>query len=96
MVWRQVRAKIFARRGEHAEAERLAREAVAIGEQTGILDPKADMYADVAEVFLLTGKPDEAAAALAEAHECYERKGNVVSAQRARARLTELRDSASR
>jgi hypothetical protein len=54
------------------------------------------MYADVAEVFHLTGKPDEAAAALAKAHECYERKGNVVSAQRARARLTELRDSASR
>jgi tetratricopeptide (TPR) repeat protein len=96
MVWRQVRAKILARRGEHAEAERLAREAVAIGEKTGILDPKADMYADVAEVFLLTGKPDEAAAALAQAHECYERKGNVVSAQRVQGRLAELHDSASR
>ena len=33
MLWRQVRAKVLARRGELAEAERLAREAVAIGEE---------------------------------------------------------------
>jgi len=29
-VWRQVKAKVLARRGEHAEAERIAREAVAV------------------------------------------------------------------
>ncbi|MDQ5821521.1 MAG: AAA family ATPase, partial [Actinomycetota bacterium] len=34
MLWRQVRAKVLARRGQHAEAESLAREAVAIGEDT--------------------------------------------------------------
>ena len=33
MLWRQVRAKVLARRGEHAEAEQLAREAVAIGDE---------------------------------------------------------------
>ena len=32
----RVRAKVLARRGEHAEAERLAREAVAIGEATDL------------------------------------------------------------
>ena len=32
MLWRQAEGKVLARRGEHAEAERLAREAVAIGE----------------------------------------------------------------
>ena len=38
MLWRQARAKVLARRGEHAEAERLAREAVAIGEKTDMLN----------------------------------------------------------
>ena len=56
MLWRQVRAKVLARRGEHAEAERLAREAVAIGEETDMLDAQGDAYADLAEVLLLGGK----------------------------------------
>ena len=64
MLWRQVRAKVLARRGEHAEAERLAREAVAIGEGTDALNWQGDAYADLAEVLLLGGKADEAAAAL--------------------------------
>ena len=38
MLWRHVKAKVLARRGEHAEAERLAREAVAIGDETDQLD----------------------------------------------------------
>src|SRR5439155_25641773 len=32
MIWRQVRGRVLGRSGEYAEAERLAREAVAIGE----------------------------------------------------------------
>jgi hypothetical protein len=47
-------------------------------------------------VFLLGGKPHEATVALAEAIERYERKGDLVSAQRARTRLVELRDAATR
>ncbi len=54
------------------------------------------LHADVAEVLLLTGKPYEAATALEQAHERYERKGNVVSTQRAQARLVELRAAAPR
>jgi thioredoxin-like negative regulator of GroEL len=92
MSCRQVRAKVLARRGEHAEAERLAREAVAMGEGTDHLDAQGDANADLAEVFLLAGKPDEASAALEQALEHYERKGNLVSAQRVRERLAELRD----
>jgi hypothetical protein len=38
----------------------------------------------------LACKPTEAASALAQAVELYERKGNVVSAEAARARLAEL------
>ena len=96
MLWRQVRAKVLARRGEHAEAERLAREAVAIGEETDLLDAQGDAHADLAEVLSLAGKPDEAAAALEQALERYERKGNLVSTQRAQTRLAELQDAAPR
>ena len=90
MLWRQVRAKVLARRGEHADAERLAREAVAIGEET-----EHPRRARRRERRPRRGAParrraDEAAAALEQALERYERKGNVVSAQRARARLAEL------
>ena len=75
MLWRQVRAKVLARRGEHAEAERLAREAVAIGEETDLLDAQGDAYADLAEVLLLTDKPDEAAAALEQALDALRAQG---------------------
>ena len=95
MLWRQVKAKVLARGGEHAEAERLAREAVAIGEETD-MHAQGDTYADLAEVLLLAGKADEAAAALEQALERYERKGNLVSTQRTQARLAELQDAAPR
>ena len=96
MLWRQVKAKVHARRGEHAEAERLAREAVAICDGTEMLNAQGDVYADLGEVLVLAGKPDEAAAALEQAFERYERKGNIVSAERVQARLEELREAASR
>jgi class 3 adenylate cyclase/tetratricopeptide (TPR) repeat protein len=96
MLWRQVRAKVLALRGEHADAERLAREAVAIGEETDLLNGQGDANADLAEVLLLTGKPNEAAAALEQALARYERKGNLVSTQRAQTRLAELRAGAPR
>jgi class 3 adenylate cyclase/tetratricopeptide (TPR) repeat protein len=94
MLWRQVRAKVLARRGEHPEAERLAREAVAIGEGTDMLDAQGDTHADLGEVLLLAGQEDEAAAALQQALARYERKGNLVMAGRARVRLEELPDTA--
>ncbi len=96
MFLRQVRAKVLARRGEHAEAQRLAREAVAFIDATDSLDEQGDAHADLADVLLLAGKPDQAAAALAQALERYERKENRVSAQRARTRLAEIHDTALR
>jgi len=96
MLWRQVKAKVLAHRGEHAEAERLVREAAAICDDTDILEAQGDVYADLAEVLMLTGKPTEAALALEQALDRYERKGNVVSTQRAQARLVELRAAAPR
>jgi class 3 adenylate cyclase/tetratricopeptide (TPR) repeat protein len=96
MLWRQVKSKVLARRGEHAEAERLAREAVALCDETDMLDAQGDVYADLAEVLIHTGKPAEAASALEQALERYERKENRVSAQRAQTRLEELHEAASR
>jgi class 3 adenylate cyclase len=96
MLWRQVKAKVLARQGETAEAERLARKAVAIGEDTDHLNAQGDTYADLAEVLLLAGKTGEAVAALEQALERYERKGNRVSTQRAQTRLAELQDAAPR
>jgi len=87
---------VLARRGEHADAERLAREAVAICDETDMLDAQGDVYADLAEVLSLADKTDEAAAALEQALERYQRKGNRVSTQKAQTRLAELQDAAPR
>jgi tetratricopeptide (TPR) repeat protein len=91
MLWRQVQARILAHHGEHAEAERLAREAVAIGAQTDALNFQGDALCDLAEVLALAGQPKAAAEALEQALTLYEQKENVVMAERAGTRLTELR-----
>jgi hypothetical protein len=67
MRWRQVKANVLARRGAHAEAQRFAREAVVIGEESDYLNGQGNANADLAEVLLLSGKPGEAAAALEQA-----------------------------
>jgi tetratricopeptide (TPR) repeat protein len=94
MLWRRIKAKVCARRGEHAEAERLAREAVVICDGTEMLDAQGDVYADLGEVLLLAGRGDEAAPALEQALARYERKGNVVMAARTRERFLALGEDA--
>ncbi len=47
----------------------------------------AKALADLAEVLELAGRREEAAAALEQALELYERKGNLVMAERTRERL---------
>jgi class 3 adenylate cyclase len=93
VIWRQVRAKVLARRGNHSEGERLAREAVGISEKTDLLNDQASVYADLAEVLALAGRREDAAEALEQALERYERKENLVMAERMRERLSELRGS---
>jgi class 3 adenylate cyclase/tetratricopeptide (TPR) repeat protein len=96
MLWRQARAKVLARRGDYAQAESLAREAVTIGETTEALNDQADTYADLAEVLSLAGRHPEAAAALEEALTRYEQKGNIVMLTRTRGRLAAVRSEAQR
>jgi tetratricopeptide (TPR) repeat protein len=88
--WRRVRAKLLARRGGVEEAERLARQATALAAGTDFLDGRAQAVADLAEVLRLAGRREEAAAEVEKALALYERKGNLVMAERARARLAKL------
>jgi hypothetical protein len=51
---------------------------------------------DVADVFSLAGKLDQAALTIEEARRLYEEKGCLVSAATARARLADLSEEAPR
>jgi hypothetical protein len=81
---RSVEAKLLARRKSFAEAERVAREAVALAERTDALNNRAKVLLDFAEVLRLGGKSVEATEAIELALEQFERKGNIVAADRAR------------
>jgi DNA-binding SARP family transcriptional activator len=85
--WRSVAAKLAARSGEPALAERLAREAVEIADRTDALNHRAKICLDLAEVLRTAGRDAEASNAVERALALYEQKGNVVGAQRARAFL---------
>jgi tetratricopeptide (TPR) repeat protein len=88
MLWRQVRGKVLARRDELDEAEGLARAAVALAEETEMLNAHADALIDLTEVLALAGQ--DASAELNRALALYERKGNLVMAERTRSTLAEL------
>jgi class 3 adenylate cyclase/tetratricopeptide (TPR) repeat protein len=81
MLIRQVRAKILVRRGEHAEAQRLARDA---------LEVKANSYRDLAIVLAAADGRDEALEALGEARSLYEQKGHTAGVARIEELLSEV------
>ena len=81
VLWRSVRAKILARRGELEQAEELGREVVELADNTDFPDLKASTSLDLAEVLDAAGKTDEAMELVDRARQVYERKGNVVAAQ---------------
>jgi class 3 adenylate cyclase/tetratricopeptide (TPR) repeat protein len=90
VAWRQAQALVCSARGQHADAEWLAREAVDWAERTDNLGSHADTHNDLAEVLEAAGRRDEAIAAWQEALERYERKGIVPLARRVRERLEAL------
>jgi class 3 adenylate cyclase len=81
---RQVQARILSARGNHAEAEALAREAVAIVGTTDYLVVRADALMHLAQVLHAAGKGDEAMATAREAVDLYDRKGATFPAERTR------------
>jgi class 3 adenylate cyclase len=87
VAWRQVRARVLARRGQTRRALELAHEAVEVAMTTDHLNLQGDALVDLALVQAAAGSA-EPEAALAAALEIYEAKGNIVRGREARRRLT--------
>jgi tetratricopeptide (TPR) repeat protein len=81
-------ARIFADRGQHREAEELARSAVALAAQTDLLNRHADTLLDLAHVLAAAGRIPEAYAAATRALDLYKRKSNLPGAREALRYLT--------
>jgi tetratricopeptide (TPR) repeat protein len=90
VIARAVKAKLLAAQGDYDAADRLAREAVGLSEDTDDLVMRAYVLMALAEVLSLGGRDADAIPVLRQAVEVSERKGNVVTAQEARARLAGL------
>jgi class 3 adenylate cyclase/tetratricopeptide (TPR) repeat protein len=91
ICWREALALVSAFRGDLAEGERLARDAVAMTEGVDYLSQMADAWTDLGSVLELAGRKEEAAEALRQALSLHEDKGNLVSAARTREALDALR-----
>jgi class 3 adenylate cyclase/tetratricopeptide (TPR) repeat protein len=87
-IWRQVRARVLARRGLTRRAIDLAQEAVDVIMTTDHLNEQADAMIDLALVYRAAERPDDAAAAVAAAAEIYGAKGNIVGGREARSLLS--------
>ncbi len=81
----RVLARVYANRGDVAAAEELAREAVEIVDGTDSLNSQAEARFDLAEVLAAAGRTDEAAGALEQALERFERKKNLAMVAQVRA-----------
>jgi class 3 adenylate cyclase len=92
-LWRQVAALVAADRGDHTEAERLAREALTHTHKTDSPKLQADAYCDLAEVLEAAARREEAVAAWHEALDRYEHKGIIPLARRVRDRLNTLQEA---
>ena len=80
--WRAVRARVIAEQ-RAAEAEALAREAVALAEQTDCPNLRGDACLSLATVYRAAGDAEAAARAAETARDHFAGKGNVVMAERA-------------
>jgi tetratricopeptide (TPR) repeat protein len=80
-------AVLKARRGDHEEAQELAKRALTRVEETDAIGMQLDARWSAVEVFELAGQSDEARALLEESIEIAERYGHLVAAERARKRL---------
>jgi len=84
-VLRCVQARLLAHDGDLAGAEREARAAVEGLARIEAPDLRGDCFVTLAEVLATAARADDARAALARAQELFELKGNLVSAEHARA-----------
>jgi tetratricopeptide (TPR) repeat protein len=90
IAWRLTLSKILAASGRTAEAEPVAREAVAIADRTDHVDERGDSRLALATVLRSAGRTGEAAEEARRALAEYEAKGNRVGASWARDLLREF------
>lgn len=81
ITWRTVRAQLLARSGAHAEARRVAEEAVSIAERTDALVDHGDACLTLAVVLKMAGDVAGARAAADQAVALFERKGAAALAE---------------
>ena len=86
---RRVHALVLANRGELEEAERVARESVAIRDAGEFLVGAAESYFALGEVLRLAGRHDDADEAFRGALDRFERKGHLVMVDRVRRVLSD-------
>ena len=86
-LYRLTRARLLVDAGALDEAERVARDALAIVEPTDLLDLRGDVLLELATVLRSGGRADEARDCIQTGITLYEAKGNVVAVERARAQL---------
>jgi tetratricopeptide (TPR) repeat protein len=89
-LWRQTQALVHSARGQHGEAEQLARGAVTLSLRSDSPLNQGLALTDLAEVLESAGRGEEAATVLREALACYERKPIIPLARRTRERLAAL------
>ena len=85
-----VRARVLAGRGEHAAARASATDAVALSKASDDPSLRGDALVYLAHVLERAGRAEDAAKSLHEAVALFERKGNAISAARARATIERL------
>jgi len=86
----RTRSKLAALEGDAAAAEVFARQAVERAEQDDDLNARARALVTLADALALGERTDEASAVLRDALSLYERKGNVVAAERVRRQIEAL------
>jgi class 3 adenylate cyclase/tetratricopeptide (TPR) repeat protein len=91
LMWRLTLSRVRAGRGDLQEAERLAREAIDLTHGSDYLHRTSSAWEDLAHVLELSGRKEEAVAALQKALALQEAKGIVVAAARTREALSDLR-----
>jgi class 3 adenylate cyclase/tetratricopeptide (TPR) repeat protein len=94
VLWRGARAKVLARRGADTEAERIAREGLALAAKTDFSWLHGNALVALGAVFHAAANDGEARTALEEALGRYEAKGDVVSSRQTRELLAELKPAA--
>jgi len=89
-LWRQAQALVYSAREEHADAVRLAEQAIHWWSRSDSPLRRGEAQCDLAQVLEAADRRDEAIAAWRDALDCYERKQIIPLARRVRERLATL------